>query len=294
LAEKIRKYKFKDGIDFQVELVSLEDLVRGYISLLTVPHRTDFYHVFLFENCSPNHLVDFYPVNISPYTVLFLDKERVHQFDPGLKYKGRVLIFTDDFFCATGSDAKFLRGATLFNDMSGRLDIKPDKLVFKKFSDIYDAIAEESALPPDQVKYGLLKNLVHNVMLLIEREKRKQGNTAGKKGEELNYALSFRELLEKDFFKSKKVYEYAAKLNISEKKLGQSTAKVLGKSPKELIDERVLLEAKRLLIHASTSVKEIGFQLGFDEPTNFIKYFNKHTGNSPAMFREKQLSGILS
>ncbi|MEN9701160.1 MAG: hypothetical protein RIR55_475, partial [Bacteroidota bacterium] len=77
---------------------------------------------------------------------------------------------------------------------------------------------------------------------------------------------------------------------VSEKKLNKSTLKVLGKSPKVLIDERVVLEAKRLLAHTTSSIKEIGFELGFDEPTNFIKYFRKHVASTPIDFRSKYAS----
>jgi len=71
--------------------------------------------------------------------------------------------------------------------------------------------------------------------------------------------------------------------------LNQATSKVLDKSPKELIDDRILLEAKRLLVYGNKSIKEIAFQLGFEEPTNFIKYFRKHIDKTPMEFREKYL-----
>ena len=73
---------------------------------------------------------------------------------------------------------------------------------------------------------------------------------------------------------------------VSEKKLTKSIAATLGKSPKALIDERIVLEAKRLLVHTNSSIKEIGFDLGFDEPTNFIKYFRKHEAKTPIEFRK--------
>ena len=290
MEKSIKKYTFRTGLKPEVEVVSLETLTKSNQSLLTGPHRTDFYHLFLFGNCSVSHLVDFEPVKISPKSLLFLGKEMVHQFDKSLKYKGRLLVFTDSFFCATETETKFLRSAALFNSMSGGLNFKPGIAAYKTLVHIYDLIEVELSLPPDKVKQDILKNLTHCVMLLLEREKNKQGPVINKKGAEMNYTFLFKELLESDFRRSKKVYEYATRLNISEKKLGHSTAKILGKSPKELIDERVLLEAKRLLIHGSISVKEIGFQLGFEEPTNFIKYFHKHAGNTPAEFRQKHLS----
>ncbi|MDR3693201.1 helix-turn-helix domain-containing protein [Mucilaginibacter sp.] len=57
--------------------------------------------------------------------------------------------------------------------------------------------------------------------------------------------------------------------------------------PREFIDDRVMLEAKRLLAHTTESIKAIGFDLGFDEPPNFFKYFRKHGHLPPAEFRKK-------
>ena len=69
---------------------------------------------------------------------------------------------------------------------------------------------------------------------------------------------------------------YASNLGITEKRLNIATSKILGKTVKQFIDERVMLEAKRLLIHSTESIKIIGYSLGFEEPTNFIKYFKNH------------------
>jgi AraC-like DNA-binding protein len=75
-------------------------------------------------------------------------------------------------------------------------------------------------------------------------------------------------------------------MNISEKRLYHATTTTMGKTPKVIIDEKVMLEAKRLLIHTNLSIKETGYDLGFAEPTNFIKYFRRHTGKTPSEFRE--------
>ena len=81
------------------------------------------------------------------------------------------------------------------------------------------------------------------------------------------------------------VRRYAAQLSVSEKRLTQATVKTLGKLPK-VIDERVTLEAKRLLVHTRAAIKEIGFELGFGEPTNFIKYSRWQMRLTPSEFRE--------
>jgi AraC-like DNA-binding protein len=98
--------------------------------------------------------------------------------------------------------------------------------------------------------------------------------------------ILFRDLLEAHYKDQKQVSYYAAQLLITEKRLNQATTKVLDKTPKEIIDDRIMLEAKRLLAHTSENIKEVGYALGFEEPTNFIKYFKKHASTTPTEFRE--------
>ena len=277
MTKSIKKYRFKPGLPLQVEVVDLKTLVAEHQSFLIIPHRTDFYHIFLFENCTPHHVVDFDPVHITPYTVLFIDKNRVHQFDPSLQYKGKVLIFTDEFFCTTESDSTYLKSSLLFNPVAGNLLLEVEKEMFKNLAAIADAINDENTRPRDHASHQLLKNYLHNFLLLSEREMQKQNPVSIKKGPDLEHTLLFKDLLEKHFIRIKSVSAYTRMMHISEKKLRQSTTAILGKTPKELIDERTLLEARRLLVHEHKSIKEIGFFLGFEEPTNFIKYFRKHT-----------------
>jgi len=187
MADEIKKLKFKRNADLQVEVVPLQTLTTVSKDHLVKPHRTNFYHIFLFENCQPTHYVDFNPIKIEPFTLLFIDKNRVHQFDQLLNYQGQVIIFTDDFFCTTESDTKFLRGCILFNDLADKPTIKLNESDFDKYNYICDSINEELSLPIDNSKPILLKNLLHNFLLLAERDKRNQGFTELKKGADLEY-----------------------------------------------------------------------------------------------------------
>ncbi len=131
--------------------------------------------------------------------------------------------------------------------------------------------------------------MLHNFLLLAEREKRKRGFTELEKGANFDYTLLFRDLLENNYTKLKSVNDYAKLIFISEKRLGQATTKVLGKSPKEIINDRILLEAKRLLVHTNSSIKEIGQELGFEDPAYFVRYFKKNTKTTPVEFRKTYL-----
>ena len=148
-------------------------------------------------------------------------------------------------------------------------------------------MTDELQSKKDNAQADILKNLLHNFLLHSERERRKQNFTEIKKGADLDYVILFKDILEANYKNQKQVNYYAKEIIITEKRLNQATTKILDKSPKELIDERVLLEAKRILAHTTESVKEISYQLGFEEPTNFIKYFKKHTSVTPTEFREQ-------
>lgn len=290
MSNSIKQFKFKSGAKLQVEVVPLKTLMDVNKAHLISPHRTDFYHIFLFDNCNPSHLVDFKIVEVKPYSLLFINKDRVHQFDQLKKYVGSLIIFTEDFFCRTQHDLHYLRHSVLFNDLTDKPDLPLSKPQYEKFKKLSIEIDEESKNPDNQTKHNILKNLVHNFLLYAEQEKQYTGVEEVKRGSDYNTVLQFRDLLDVHFIESKNVGFYSEQLNISEKKLGKSTFAVFGKTPKILIDERIILEAKRLLVHERQSVKEIGFNLGFEETTNFIKYFRKHTNKTPLEFRESYLT----
>lgn len=267
------------------EIVSLKELYQKAKDSLTMPHRTNFYHILWFQHCSPTHLVDFVPVKVNPDSVLFLNKDIVQLFDNTEAIDGKAILFTDDFFCQSADDLKFLRSTILFNDLFSVSQIELQSA--SQLNEIFALLEIEWQQAKDTYQAEILKNYLHNFLLLAERQRRKQNFIEIKKGADLDYVLLFKDLLENQFKTNKQVSQYASQISITEKRLNQATTKVLGKSPKEMIDERVLLEAKRLLAHTSESIKEIGFSLGFDEPTNFIKYFRKHQKMTTVEFREK-------
>lgn len=282
----IKKYSFKQGLPQEFELVGIGQLYNDHSDTLTTPHRTGFYHILWFQKGNPTHLVDFNPVKIKPNTILFLNKDTVQRFDKKGGFDGKAILFTDNFFCKTETDTKYLRSSILFNDLFSVSQIQISKTA-SLFADLFKLMEKELENEKDISQSDILKNLLHNFLLLSERERRKQDFTEIKKGDDLDYVLLFKDLLETNYRKLKQVSNYAKKISVTEKRLNQATSKILDKLPKQMIDERVMLEAKRLLAHTNESVKEIGFDLGFDEPTNFIKYFRKHSHSTPVEFREQ-------
>ena len=281
----IIKYDFKAGLPQEFEIVDIAKLYKEFKETLTTTHRTGFYHIIWFQQGSPTHLVDFNPIKIKPNTLLFLNKDTVQRFDDKSKFGGKAILFTDSFFCKTEADPKFLRSSILFNDLFSVSQLQLQKSS-TLFADLFQLMETELKNSKDNYQSDILHNLLHNLLLHSDRERRKQNFTEVKKDADLDYVMLFKDLLENQFRKQKLVNNYAEQLHVTEKRLNQATSKVLDKSPKQIIDERIMLEAKRLLAHTNESVKEIGFELAFDEPTNFIKYFRKHHHSTPVEFRE--------
>jgi AraC family transcriptional activator of pobA len=288
MQSEIQKVKFKPGLPLEIEVIAIADTVTKHHQTITNPHRAEFYHIFWVQIGTAEYLIDFEPVEVKLNTFLFVNKDRVQAINHNSKHDGKLLLFTDNFFAKNEADTKYLHSTILFNDL---LDIPViDVKANQPLQTIFSAIERELIEDNDAYHYDLLHNLLHNLLLLAERERRKQGFTEIAKGADLDYTVLFKDLLETQFKTLKSVSGYASQMNVSEKRLTNATAKTLGKSPKTIIDERVMLEAKRLLIHTNLSIKEVGYDLGFEEPTNFIKYFRKHTNKTPIEFRESYLN----
>ncbi|SOD90669.1 AraC family transcriptional regulator [Spirosoma fluviale] len=284
----IKQYPFKKSLTQEFEIVDLSELRRTSGPIISVPHRAEFYHIIWFQSGTPTHLVDFNPVAIKPDSILFLNKNVVHCFDPDASFSGKAILFTDRFYYQSDADFKYLRNSILFNDLfsislveaSGSTQLLADLLTLLHIE--YETVRDSFQAP-------ILKNYLHNFLMLTERQRRKQNFTEIKPSPDLDYVLLFRDLLDEQFREQKQVGYYTRQLSVAEKRLNTATKHVLGKTAKELINDRVLLEAKRLLVNSFMSIKEIAYELGFDEPGNFIKYFRKYTSLTPTEFKENVL-----
>jgi AraC family transcriptional regulator, transcriptional activator of pobA len=286
MTKGIKKFDFKTGLPQEFEILELSELYTKSKHILTQLHRAGFYHIIWFQDCNVTHWVDFKPIKIKSNSLLFLNKDVVHRFDDKEKVKGKVLLFTDSFFCKTENDTKFLRQCILFNDFweASQLEIQSQST---PFNTLLLLMRDEIQKTNDEFQSNILKNLLSNFLLFAEREALKQNFIKLKKNTDFDYVMLFKDLLEIDFKTQKQVAYYAKKIVIAEKRLNQATTKTLGKSPKEIINDRILLEAKRVLAHTNDSIKKIAYHLGFEEPTNFIKYFKKYSSVTPTEFREQ-------
>lgn len=131
---------------------------------------------------------------------------------------------------------------------------------------------------------GLLEVILANVLRLSHTAAE---SVTAAVGRNRPFVARFRELIERDFRNNRSVAEYAAALNVSESRLRNACLRVTEQSPIQMIHTRILLEAKRDLVHTSMPVSEIAYALGFDDPAYFTRFFTHRTGLSPRSFRAR-------
>jgi len=92
-------------------------------------------------------------------------------------------------------------------------------------------------------------------------------------------------LIEENYKNGFSIADYSDILNISSKTLSTITKSVVGQSPSELISNRVILEAKRLLKFTTLQIGEVAYKIGFEDPSYFVKYFKRYVRRSPSDYR---------
>ncbi len=284
----LKTYSFKPGSSHEIEISSIAETYAQAACLVTEPHRADFHQIIWVRSGRARLLLDLETIPMVPGAALFIRKHRVLMYDRAASYDGLAIRFTDDFFSRSVEDARFLREGRLFQvERSATAQVLPTKDA--TLVGITDGMRRELAKPDDGFQRVVLRNLLHNFLIECERRAKWPEPTSRPSQDASATAQRFLVLIENGFRVGKQVSDYAQRLGITEKSLQTATAKAFGKTPKSLLDERVMLEAKRLLLFGSETVKEVAFGLGFDEVTNFNKYFRKHAQSTPATFRARYL-----
>jgi AraC-like DNA-binding protein len=274
----MKQFSFHAPTPFEFEIKDLSE-IRRYKRITGVPHRAEFYQIIWIESGESVQTVDFTPVEVSGGQILFVAKNQVISFDTSANYKGQIALFTDLFFNRCECDARFMKQLNLFNPFTGNNPLT----VNEKIKTLWQLMKNESLTEYDVFQ----PNVLHNFLcaFLIEAARQNSESKAQTQNTEYQTALQFTELVEQNYKSLRKVNDYLDVMGVSDKNLSKALQKVIGKTPKQFIDGRILLEAKRMLVYSNESIKEITFQLGFDEPTNFTKYFSKNTNMTPAQFR---------
>ena len=261
---------------------SIKDVLGGK-GLVQDLHRHDFFLVMVIEKGKGIHEIDFIVYEVGDYSIFFMRPGQVHQLDLKAGSTGYIMQFSTGFYYPDDrTSAQLLRKVSHKNYC--QLDARRTERLF----DLLKYISEEHAKKEEGYQEIIKANLR---IFFIECIRHRQNGEAGLISKGSNYTQERMEellnLLETHIYTKKQVSDYAAMLNLSPYQLNSITKTSLGKSCSELINEHIILESKRFLLATSNQVSQIADKLGYDDVSYYIRFFKKHTGYSPEMFRNK-------
>lgn len=289
--EEIPKIPFskKTITEIEFEIFTISNLFSRLDKIdfqLDQPHRVDFYHIIYITRGSGHHYIDFNPYPYTEGSIIFISKGQVHAFDERFDTEGFVVLFTDEFLSRNMIHSDILSFYRLYNYHLHEPIIQPEETGGDTFKIIVNEMYWEYLLSNSFAKEEILRLLLKLMLLRAERIKRtlipKEKNT-----EWFTTFSVFKNHLEKQFAQTRNASDYAKMMKISYKHLNEVCKSITGSTAKTFIDQFIILETKRRLAISDIPVKELTYALGFDEPTNFIKFFKKHTHQSPSQFKRK-------
>ena len=240
------------------------------------PHRHAYHELIWVREGRGMHLIDGEPVEFGPRTLTLIAKGQVHQFQRAEEVSGMVVRFDDEWL--SGSRRwLFSEGACSPLKVPAE-----DAARFDALLDLLRVEVERSAGPESA---ELRLNLLSAALLWAQRWREADLEHQGASGSDVQLHRQFQELLEDDFATNHDAGHYADALGVTTGTLSRTLTTLTGRSTKQLILERLMLEAVRLLRFSDLSIKEIAARLGFGDQFAFSKAFKRQRGEAPLDFR---------
>ena len=249
----------------------------------TEPHRHDYYELFFFTNGGGTHLVDFQELPIDACSAHIVAPQQVHHLKRSNNSVGYAIMFMESFLRNNLENRHFV---SQFAYMEQE-DYVP---VFQFTSSEYQEIEQLLGIMEAEMKKGECTNIeilqhYQNILILKCRTKKTKRLFSHLSADQLLYA-EFRKQVDLNYKTVKKVKDYAQLLNTTDRQLNEISHKGCGKSASTVIYERIVMEAMRLMVNTEMSVKEICYELEYDDLAHFSKFFKSQSGYSPSQFRE--------
>ncbi|UUF12835.1 MULTISPECIES: helix-turn-helix domain-containing protein [Flavobacterium] len=236
--------------------------------------------------------IDFKQYKTSSPSLFFINSNQYLQINKEGKKQGYFMYYNRDFYCVQIHDAEVACDGLLFNNIFEMpMTTLPEKEVLF-VEGIYSQIQQEFDAP-DSSQEEMIRTYLKQLIIKATRIWKIQqlGVLNDEPSKEMDFFRDFSRLVEIHFRTKHTVADYADILGLAPKTLSNKFNRLELSQPNDIIKDRIILEAKRLLGYSSLSVKEIAYQLGYEDPAYFNRLFTNKVGDTPSNFKKKYLQG---
>jgi AraC family transcriptional activator of pobA len=255
------------------------------------PHRHDYHELIWIRSGSGRHLIDGEPLPVRENTITIIGRGQVHVFEEGEGLSGAVLRFGEEL--VLGATRRVTPGWLLAG--RGGLTVPVPPVEDERLAAVLQALERELTRPRDPETAELQRHLIAVVLLWVERwyeavrAERRDADDA-----EVQLYRRFMQLLERDFAHHHDAAHYADTLRVPPATLSRALTQVSGRGTKELVLDRVMLEAARLLRFTDLTVGQVAHRLGYEDPLYFSRAVKRRFGEAPMAYRARAQGKSMS
>ncbi len=255
---------------------------------LCLPHKHSFYHLLYFTKGTGTHVIDFETFEVKKGQIYFMSPGQVHSWQFKQQPDGYIVNFSENFFRSFLLSPTYLERFSFFNSNATEGVVQLAKDVQAKAQDLFEELlhipSKECEFTEDMLRIKLLELF----MLCANCKPQTKSNAPLNKSNHI--VREFKRLVDERYIQLHLPKQYAELLYITPNNLNMLCKQLLGKPAGEVIRDRLLLEAKRLLVNVDMGIAEIAYKLSFTDHAHFTKFFKKETGETPDEFRKRQMT----
>lgn len=275
-----------EGSPMPFVLKTMEEIDEQLGGIADTPHRHNYYTVIWSLTATGKHIIDFHAYPIQPDCVFFVSPDQVHQIITDPLPTGYVILFTPEFLEKNSIRKDFISNLKLFrnSDETPPLQLTPEmaERLLHFTLQMTTAFQSKNEMFLETIGAYLKLFIIEcNRHCSLHENTNTQSIQVGKA-----LVRNFKDLVEQNFRKWHQVKFYAEALYVTPNYLNEVIKSSVNTSAKDFIQNRLILEARRMAAHTDKSAKEIGYTLGFDDPSHFSKFFKNHTRQSLQEFKE--------
>jgi AraC-like DNA-binding protein len=237
--------------------------------------------------------VDFSIYTTTEPTLFFVAPNQFLGIEASGIESGWFMFYNRDFYCIQIHDEEVACDGLLFNNIHNMPRTSVPKEHIGRFNDLFLRM-EEELVQNESCMEEMIRTYLKQLLIRATRIWKKEhlDTELVQQSNDLEFFRKFTLLVDQHYHEKHTVSDYADMLFMAPKTITHKFSRLKLPQPNEIIKNRIVLEAKRLLVHTSMSAKEIAYELGYEDPAYFSRLFLVKTGESPSRFRAKYYDAV--